>query len=141
MSILSQDPSYHDIYVGLACRRLCLDFPNNRVVAVDGATPFEDCLADFPKTFFGYRPDAILREGDTVNHWLVEVKSANDLKTSHTLKQFLTIRKILNENPEWRIFILVFNCFDPEDSILHITRHLGRERVVIQIVKGVVQND
>lgn len=106
MSYFTLEPNQHDLNTALAILDIKKNYPNIILVAADGGFPFEDIIVADTPVILGYKPDAICSDDKTVR--LLEIKSVDDLYSTHTKEQFSRLTTILNTVKEAYLELYVF---------------------------------
>lgn len=112
MSHYELEPTIHDIHVSLAIRSFLTDW-GGEVLFADGGLPFREHTVPVSPVFFGYRPDAMISLRDFV--WFVEVKSAEDMTSSHSQRQFSILSALMDKYSFVAFYLLVFGSQSSPD--------------------------
>jgi len=99
------DATQHDIFLSLAINTF-LTAGGGRLLFTDGGLAFRAHCSVTPPILNGYRPDAIIVRQTQL--WLIEVKSFEDLASSHTSKQLANIRNLMIRNEEISLNLFIF---------------------------------
>ena len=107
MSYFTESPTLHDLFVGIAVRRLLAKIEGGILLFADGGVPFFDCLRPSCPSLLGYRPDAIVCAGSIL--YIIETKSAKDVYNSHSGQQFLVARELAGLLARLRFYLFIYD--------------------------------
>lgn len=139
MSNFGLDASEHDIFLSLAINAFKTSF-GGELIRADGTLPFHSHRAPCSPIIEGYRADAIISLGSSL--WVIEVKSFEDLNSSHSVKQFEALARVMSDTPFLNVNIFVFgsdgrNVVVPR-PLLHF---ISESRVIINVTELSVKVD
>lgn len=126
MSFLEDSPSEHNKVLSLSINIALKSLKNAKLVQADGGLVFSDQVVPPSKSILSYRPDALIET--SVFTWILEVKTYEDLFSSHSSEQFRKMNSICEGLPSWRILLTIFKAPKPPASVPLTLRELYNMR-------------
>jgi len=129
LSYFEAEASQHDIFLSLAINAF-LTNGGGEILFTDGGLAFRAHCSSTPPILNGYRPDAIIQRG--LSLWLIEVKSYDDLCSSHTSKQLSSIKSLMLRSHEISLNLFIFGAGLRNVAVpTELADFIGTERLII----------
>lgn len=133
MSHFEVEASQHDIFLSLAINAL-LTSKGGALLFTDGGLPFRSHCRSSPPILGSYRPDAVVQSEDKT--WIIEVKSYDDLFSTHTAEQLQCIHNLMKHSKDICLNLFVFGVGHRNVSVPELLLDfVDTERLVINFTE------